>query len=821
MTMRHRFLKRALAGCVLIASALDAQAVRPAESALVAEPGSPTCPPTSLVAGLVPSVVQQVAGSAARLADGQVAPEGGVWDSALAVRMIPSETVVTFDLGGERTLRSLLVQADANDTYLAEGSSDGVDFARLGEIPALAGQDGLRTRALRFAARSLRFLRLSSSSGDGRASISEVQAYCVDPGQWQPRLQVVDTPPARAPHESRFQWNDTSSRWWELTLALLGLALLLWDARSRRLEPGEPVETRGPAKRQRREKRPARSDRARAPRRWLFAVVGLVSALTYFNFGAFHFGSFIHGWDTFHYYLGAKYFRELSYDRLYDCATVADVTAEATDTKAALAARRAHAERRKITNLRTNELESSAGILAHPERCTAHFSPERWQAFRHDVAWFRDRESAGRWDDIFSDHGFNATPVWNIAGSLLANLAPASDRQILLLCLIDPLYFAGLAAVLLWAFGIPGAAVGLLVLATDFPARFFWTGGAFLRLDWLFFTVAAVACLRRGRPFLGGAALAYAALLRVFPLFLAAGPAAILVAGLVREMRAAKGPLGTRLRAALASGALRPPLRFVAGALVATALLVPASLIVDGGPEAYRQFLANTVKHQRTPLTNHMGLRTVVAFRPAEVGRRLHSESAPEPWGAWKAARLAAWSRSRGVAFGIALLALGLVAVGSVRSGELWIGAALGAAFIPFAVELTSYYYAFLIVPALLWTVRREAGVAMLLLAAFGLFVSLAPIDGMPTWRDEQYTLISLATLAALLYIVLRFARSRPLFRPPLALSKQGNRKVATPERLRPETIRYREEHRSCLTPSASRAACSDSAWRSSPDWPG
>ena len=229
--------------------------------------------------------------------------------------------------------------------------------------------------------------------------------------------------------------------------------------------------------------------------------------MTYFNFGAFHFGSFLHGWDTFHYYLGAKYFRELSYDRLYDCATVADATRAAADSDAAFDVRRAHAERRKVRNLRTNELEPTTELLAHPERCTAHFSSERWQAFRADVAWFRARESAGRWDEMFSDHGFNATPVWNIAGSLLANSGPASSRQIGLLALIDPLYFVAMAAILVWAFGIPAAAVGLLVLATDFPARFFWTGGAFLRWDWLFYTAAAVACLRRQRPLLGGLAL--------------------------------------------------------------------------------------------------------------------------------------------------------------------------------------------------------------------------------------------------------------------------------------------------------------------------
>jgi hypothetical protein len=178
-------------------------------------------------------VSRQVEGATGRLTDGQVAPEGGVWDSSLAVRMSAEATVVTFDLGGDRTLRSFLVQADANDTYLIEGSSDGIGFAPLGEVPRLAGQHGLRSRALRVAPATVRFLRIGSSSGDGRASISEIQAFCAEPAGWDPRLQVVDSPAAQAAQRNGKRWNDTTSRWWELALALAGLALLLADLRRR------------------------------------------------------------------------------------------------------------------------------------------------------------------------------------------------------------------------------------------------------------------------------------------------------------------------------------------------------------------------------------------------------------------------------------------------------------------------------------------------------------------------------------------------------------------------------------------------------------
>ena len=248
--------------------------------------------------------------------------------------------------------------------------------------------------------------------------------------------------------------------------------------------------------------------------------------------------------------------------------------------------------------------------------------------------------------------------------------------------------------------------MALLVFATFFPSRFFWTGGAFLRWDWLFYTVAAVACLKKGRPWLGGMALGYAALLRIFPGLLAAGPAAA---------RGRDGSCATACGTACRRPEVRAHLRFLAGAALAAAILVPASLVATGGPGAYSAFLANTRKHQATPLTNHMGLRTVVAYRPSEVGRRLIAESAAPIPGC--AGRRRGWrpgiSRGRLAAL-LAAAALFLLGRAALRRPEPWIAAALGTLWIAFAVELTSYYYAFLLVPALLWTEKKAAGIALL-----------------------------------------------------------------------------------------------------------
>jgi hypothetical protein len=505
-------------------------------------------------------------------------------------------------------------------------------------------------------------------------------------------------------------WNDATSARFELGLAVGGLALLVW---------GYALGRAG------------RPEAHRRLRDALLGVLGVIAAGAYVNFGAFHFPNFVHGWDTFHYYIGGKYFRELGYERLYECTAIADV-------EAGLGYK---VEQRKITDLRTNLLATTQEILANPERCTSHFSPERWEAFKRDIAFFRQRESSQRWEDTQTDHGYNGTPVWAIAGGFLASLAPAGERQIVLLDSIDLVYLLAMALLIWWGFGWRVACVALLVFATNFPSRFYWTGGSFLRQDWLFWMVATVVFLRKDRPFAAGCSLAYAVLLRIFPVLLLLGPALAALHALWRDPRPDR-----RL------------LRFLAGGAVAAVVLVSISLATQGGPRAYAGLVQNTVKHANTPLTNNMGLRTVVAYRPSEAGRLLRSGWAQDPWQEWKEARRRSFHQARVVYAALVIGFLALLAF-AVRGAPLWIAAALGATAIAFCAELTSYYYAFLIVVALLHAAREETGIILLACTALTQFVAWSPLRGMPDWFDEQFTLMSAITLGAFVLLLWTFGR--------------------------------------------------------------
>ncbi len=565
--------------------------------------------------------------------------------------------------------------------------------------------------------------------------------------------------------------NDRSSELVELMLALVALGLIGWSYQLAN------------------EGRPTAYQRLRD--RTLVAV-GVASFAAYFNFGHLHFDNFVHVWDTYHYYMGAKYFPELNYELLYDCAAVAD----------AESGRRDEVIKRPLTDLRTNVVVRTEAILEHPERCKDHFSPARWEAFKHDVNMFRSWVNEGRWKDVHLDHGYNATPVWTLAGMALSNLAPSFEsllapnipeltdprtgtrypsydeaaraarsgdyqtlnqfyaglqklqswriplryvggRHVAALNLLDPLYLFLTCVVIWWAFGPRAFAIAALVLGTNFPNRFYWTGGAFLRHDWLFYLVLSVCLLKKDRPFAAGLALAYTTLLRLFPGLAAIGP----LLGAIEYFRVHRAWD-------------KQFLRFVAGGLVGTAILVGLSFAFVGGPSTWVRFANNTAKHAATPLTNHMGLRTILSWRPDTVGRVLKDETLIDAWATWKSTRLESWQALKPLWALLFLGAMALVYFALRHSGqEPWLGLALGIGFIPFGVELTNYYYCLLMALAVAHVKRREVGLFLSALAATTIIIEFAPLPGMSKWLDEQYVTISFATILAVVAIWVAFTR--------------------------------------------------------------
>jgi hypothetical protein len=706
----------------------------------------PACPEGNLLANKKPIQWQEVRRELSLLTDESIAPEGAQWDSQPAVIFDTGAATATWDLGEVTLVRSFAIQADANDTYTVWGSADGKEYKVFGQVDPVPNH-GLRMRVLNVGGMPARFLRLGEGVGDSFFSVSEFAAYCQVPSPFPPAMKVVDAPAAAVPPKKLLDyWDNDASARWEMILALLGILFIWWEQkisaagkvgakdRLRNAAGGFFGRLRG---------RMAVFFARTRVRNAIVGVMGVLAFLTYFNFGWFHFPNFIHGWDTFHYYIGSKYFKELSYERLYECVAIAD--SEEPNL-------RRRVELRKMTNLRTNLVETSADILAHPDRCKQHFSAARWESLKHDLRYFRTLENARRWDDAQTDHGYNGTPVWNIAGTILSNLAPASRTQVLILDGIDCVLVLLLSLMIWWAFGWRTLTIALIAFSTNFPSRWYWTGGSLLRWDWLFWMGASICLLKKERFFYAGMCLAYSTLLRIFPVFLFVAPLIAAVYHYVKHRQ-----LERRF------------LRFFVGAAVAVAILVPVSVVTAGGVQAYPAFVRNTIKHSETPLTNYMGLRTVVNYRPSEVGRLMRNDQLVDPWSRWKDARLKSFHEARPLFIGIIICYLVLIGL-AVRGVDPWVATALSATLIAFGVELTCYYYAFILVVALLYAKHEVAGRWLLAVTAFTQFIGWAPIQGMPSWLgkilpsslrnaaalknfgmptglDEQYTWMALATL--------------------------------------------------------------------------
>jgi hypothetical protein len=291
-----------------------------------------------------------------------------------------------------------------------------------------------------------------------------------------------------------------------------------------------------------------------------------------------------------------------------------------------------------------------------------------------------------------------------------------------------------------WAFGLRATALSMLVWGCGYPWAYFWTGGSFARVPWFFMAVAAVCLLKRGFPLLSGFALSWSALLRLFPTALAGGPIAAVVDRFIRRKKIERPWLNATDQ------------RFIAGGILGLVVLIGGSMAVNGF-DAHSQFLSNTFKHAETPLTNHMGLPTMLSYKPGTVGRYTKDDSLEDPWAKWKQRRKET-KHDRRWLHGLLLLGMfTLLALAGRRLAE-WAVLAGSTILIIGFFELTCYYYSFVVLMAPLAIERLRYSVAMILMVIAGLLLQF-----FIGWYDEQYTAETVVVLLALVYILVDLVR--------------------------------------------------------------
>jgi hypothetical protein len=479
-------------------------------------------------------------------------------------------------------------------------------------------------------------------------------------------------------------------------------------------------------------RRRGRAEQAKVERdRCLIALTALTVFLTLAPSG-FDFDRFVHGWDAFHYYMGGKYFRELGYYRLYDCTLIAD--AEALGSAAV--------QQTAVRDLRTNELKPAAEVFRHRDVCKERFTRERWRAFARDVTFFRPLLPPARWLALRTDHGYNPPPTWGLLATPLTNLAPASKAQVTALILLDPLLIGAMSGAIAWAFGWRVMCVALLFFGNNYPANWDWTGGSILRYDWLFAAVTGICVLRRQRFAAAGALLTWGVAIRVFPVLILAAVALGRIERMISERRLALEP-GDR--------------RLLAASLATAVVLFLGATAVAGGLGSWIGFAEKSRIHLATPLVNHAGLRSVLAYdhdlREAMVVDR---RNPGDPYVRWREGRHDTFA-ARAPLFPVLVAAyLALLAV-AVRRRPEWVAAVLGAGAIAVVFELTGYYHAILLVLAFLWPLREGVGIGLLSFAALSRLVASLGLA-----RDEIFLLTNLMTLALVVGTTAAFARRDP-----------------------------------------------------------
>jgi hypothetical protein len=624
--------------------------------------------------------------------DGVLAQESTVWNAPQSIVLGGAAGSLVVDLGGEYELRALVVQADNDDRYFVETSEDAANWRPIW-VAEPQPAPGLRTRWGPLAQpEAARFVRIRGESGDGNYAVSELRAYCEIPPQWPPKLIA---PP-------RFDWKN-----FEFKIAVERFAVAIFGCLVFALGlfyRGRLYDV-------------------------LMIAVGLLSIGAFYSWGDFHDGRFVHLWEHYHYYIGSKYFNELGYTRLYTCSAIAE-------SEDGLRARVLH---RKQRNLETNDLEETAPILAHPEVCKDHFTPERWQQFKADVRYFRSELNATNWESIQSDHGFNGTPFWSVGANLLARWLPATRAHIRQLAYLDVALIGLMWICVAWAFGWRTMVVAMLLWGTNHPARYYWNGGAFLRMDWLFTLIASLCCMKKNRPTAAGILLGISALLRIFPGFVIG---ALILRWLWRGIRQKDWqPPAASKRTVLAFA-----LTLVAGFAISSATF---------GPKSWVGFVKNSEKHLSTPLTNNMGLKSIVGWSWDTRASLMRDNRLVDPFHTWKVERRNMYKKR--MPLFLALLAgffvlFAYVAAGADETTTL----ILGISLIVCSAELTSYYYSFMLGFAFLWP--RYKPVALLLaMASASTTVIMWCIGG----EDDSCILISVVYLVFIL-LTMWLVRRKP-----------------------------------------------------------
>jgi len=236
---------------------------------------------------------------------------------------------------------------------------------------------------------------------------------------------------------------------------------------------------------------------------------------------------------------------------------------------------------------------------------------------------------------------------------------------------------------------------------------------------------------------LAGAALGYAAALRLFPAVFALGPFIGLLYAVYKRQYDLKVAYG----------------KFFGGMVISVAVLAASATAVYG-VAAGKEFFENSKRHSESVSANNVGLRNVLAHN---FNRNKNFETYGND-SVWHTATVEARKKVVPIYVAVVVIAL-FFFIPAVISGGTWQAIALGALFTPFMwSELSGYYYLFLMIVGALFAVNWKVAFPLLCL---GIVTKIGLVVGM---RMSEFYFLFSAAICIVALIIYWQVNSLPLF---------------------------------------------------------
>ncbi len=447
----------------------------------------------------------------------------------------------------------------------------------------------------------------------------------------------------------------------------------------------------------------------------LLSVLMMLAISGYYNMGRFHGNNYAHYHEVVHYYLGSKYFSELGYHDLYNAFIAAD---RETGNK--------FKKINVIRDLRSKELADVSDISDQIKAVPPKFTSERWEEFKDEFKHFRSKRN---FKDLMLDHGYNPSPVWTMeakaVSSLLSPFSNSPKQMVKTIVLIDVVLLIFMFLMIWYAFGFVTMAFSVVFWGANPIVLFDYTGGAFMRQNWIVSLITGICLFKKNKEILAGAFIANSVGVRLFPGIFMVIPAFQFVYKWIKEKR-----FPVRL------------FRFGSSTVVFFIAFILLSLVFAGGTRSWKVFLKNATEHNKGIYTNHISYRNIFSYetnRNADSYRKT-GKYHHEKWRLDKEERVA---RLKPV-FYISLLVIMCFMFYLFKDDEPENGLYIGA-FFPFLFFYPANYYAMYLLPLVFLAVKDRR----MLLALFG-----SMIIGFSFYYIPQFDVVNIALSFFLLLLM-------------------------------------------------------------------